>query len=213
VIAIVDYGFGNLDGMAKAFRQVGAAAVLTGDPDALGAARALVLPGDGPFDAAMDELRARGLLPVLYEAAAAGTPILGIGVGMQLLFEQSEEHGRNSGLGLLCGRVRRLGGELSVPHLGWKRLHQQRRDALLEGVPGGAQVYFAHSYYCEARAEDVIASSSYGASFAAMVGSRNVFGLQFQPEQSQGVGLRVLANFAAAVRVRRSARLEARSYR
>jgi glutamine amidotransferase len=213
VIAIVDYGIGNLGSVTKAFRHVGAPVVLSCDPDALGAARALVLPGDGAFGAAMDELRMRGLLPVLYEAAAAGTPILGICLGMQLLFEESEEHGRHSGLGLLPGRVRRFAEDLVVPHMGWNRLHSERPDPLLEGVAEGAHVYFVHSYYCEARAEDVIASADYGAPFPAIVASRNVVGMQFHPEKSQDVGLRIVANFVQSVRARGAARLEARSYR
>jgi glutamine amidotransferase len=213
VIAIVDYGIGNLGSVTKAFRHVGVPAVLSGEPEALSAARALVLPGDGAFGAAMDELRSRGLLGVLREAAAAGTPILGICIGMQLLFEESEEHGWNAGLGLLPGRVRRLADDLVVPHMGWNRLRHERRDPLLAGIEEGAYVYFVHSYVCEARPEHVIASTDYGGRFPAIVGSGSVWGMQFHPEKSQGVGLRLIENFAAAVASRRAARLEARSYR
>ena len=213
MIAIVDYGIGNLGSVTKAFRHVGSPVVLTGDPEALSAARALVLPGDGAFGAAMGELRSRGLLPVLYDAVAAGKPILGICLGMQLLFAESEEHGRHSGLGLLPGCVRRFAEGLVVPHMGWNRLHHERRDPILEGVEEGDHVYFVHSYYCDALPEHVIATTEYGTPFPAIVGSGDVLGMQFHPEKSQAVGLRIIANFVNSVRARGAARLEARSYR
>lgn len=195
MIAIVDYGIGNLGSVTKAFRHVGAQTVLSGDPAVLRAAEALVLPGDGAFGATMDEVRSRGLVEVLLESAAAGTPLLGICIGMQLLFEESEEHGRHAGLGLLPGRVRRLTGDLPVPHMGWNRLHRRRAHALLGGIADGAHVYFVHSYYCDAAREDVVATSDYGLEFPAIVGRGNVLGVQFHPEKSQGVGLEMVRNF------------------
>jgi glutamine amidotransferase len=199
VIAIVDYGIGNLGSVSKAFRHVGADARLTGVPDELRRANALVLPGDGAFAAAMDELRARGLLPVLREAVAAGRPLLGICIGMQLLFEQSEEHGRHAGLGLLPGRVRRFDGTLPVPHMGWNRLRPLRPHPLFDGIEPGSHVYFVHSYHCDAPPELTLATSEYGREFAAVVGRDRVLGVQFHPEKSQAVGLRMVANFAALV--------------
>jgi glutamine amidotransferase len=125
---------------------------------------------------------------------------------MQLLFDESEEHGRFRGLGVLPGRVRRFDGDLPVPHMGWNRLHARQRHPILAGVPDGAHVYFVHSYFCDAPADVVIASSDYGRDFAAIVGRQNVLGIQFHPEKSQEVGLRMVANFVGIVdRARRAA--------
>jgi glutamine amidotransferase len=196
VIAIVDYGIGNLGSVAKAFRHVGALTVLSADADVLQAAEALVLPGDGAFGATMDEIRRRGLDPVLRAAVARGTPLLGICIGMQVLFEESEEHGRHRGLGFLPGRVRRFASDLVVPHMGWNGLRRVRAHPLLDGIEDGAYVYFVHSYRCEPAAEGaVLATSDYGGAFAAIVGAENVLGVQFHPEKSQAVGLRMIRNF------------------
>ena len=154
-----------------------------------------MLPGDGAFGATMDEIEARGLVPLLREAVDRGTPLLGICIGMQVLFEESEEHGRHAGLGLLPGRVRRFDGALPVPHMGWNALRARRAHPLLDGVADGAHVYFVHSYYCDAPDDVVIATSDYGRDFAAIVGRGNVLGLQFHPEKSQAIGLRLIANF------------------
>lgn len=195
MIAIVDYGIGNLGSVAKAFRHVGAQAELTSDHDALRSASALVLPGDGAFGAAMEELQRRGLVTLLRRAAEIGTPLFGICIGMQLLFEASEEHGRHTGLGLLRGRVRRFGDALLVPHMGWNRLRLRRPHPLLDGIEEGAHVYYVHSYRCEAEADVTIAESDYGGAFPAAVASGRLLGVQFHPEKSQGVGLRMIANF------------------
>ncbi len=195
MIAIVDYGIGNLGSVSKAFRHLGVETVLSGDPGLLREADALVLPGDGAFGATVEEIRRRGLVPVIEEAAAAGKPVFGICIGMQVLFEESEEHGRHLGLGLLAGRVRRFDGDLPVPHMGWNRLAQRRGHPLLDGVAEGAHVYFVHSYFCDAPDQVVIASSNYGRDFAAVVGRGSVLGVQFHPEKSQAVGLRMVENF------------------
>jgi len=195
MIAVVDYGIGNLGSVIKGFRHAGAETVLTGDPSLLRSADAMVLPGDGAFGATMDEVRRRGLVPVLREAAGAGRPLLGICIGMQLLFEESEEHGHHEGLGLLPGRVRRLTGDLPVPHMGWNRLRRRRDHALLDGVPDGAHVYFVHSYYCDAPPDVVLATTDYGTELPAVVGRGNVLGVQFHPEKSQAVGLRMIDSF------------------
>jgi glutamine amidotransferase len=209
VIAIVDYGLGNLGSVTKGFRHAGADTLLTGDPQELRGAEALVLPGDGAFGATMDEIRKRGLEPVLCEAAARGTPLLGICIGMQVLFEESEEHGRHRGLGLLPGRVRRFDGGLPVPHMGWNRLRKKRSHPLLDGFEDGSHVYFVHSYFCDAPEDVVIATSDYGRDFAAVVGRASVIGVQFHPEKSQTVGLAMVKSFvrhvAAQGRERRSA--------
>ena len=206
MIAIVDYGIGNLGSVTKGFRHVGADVRLTGEPEVLRRASALVLPGDGAFGATMAEIERRGLVPILHEAVEAGVPLLGICIGMQVLFEESEEHGRFQGLGLLPGRVRRFGDGLPVPHMGWNHLHPEVSHPLLEGLPDGAHVYFVHSFFCDAAPEVVIASSDYGRGFAAVVGRERVLGVQFHPEKSQAVGLRIVANFVRFVEtVRRAA--------
>jgi imidazole glycerol-phosphate synthase subunit HisH len=199
VIAIADYGIGNLGSVTKAFRHAGAETVLTGDPEMLRGADALVLPGDGAFAATLEEVTRRGLVPVVREAAAAGKPVLGICIGMQLFFEESEEHGLHRGLGLLPGRVRRFEEGLPVPHMGWNRLRRRQAHPLLEGVEDGAYVYFVHSYYCDAPEAVTIATSDYGRDFAAVAGRGSVLGVQFHPEKSQGVGLRMVANFVRMI--------------
>jgi glutamine amidotransferase len=199
VIAIVDYGIGNLGSVGKAFRHVGAECELVSEPARIGEADALVLPGDGAFGATMDEIRGRGLLAPLLAAARAGVPLLGICIGMQVLFEESEEHGRHAGLGLLPGRVRRFDEGLLVPHMGWNALRPRRAHPLLDGLPEPAYVYFVHSYFCDAPAAATLADADYGGAFAAVVGRENVLGVQFHPEKSQAVGLRMIANFVGLV--------------
>ena len=195
MIAIADYGIGNLGSVTKGFRHAGAEVSLTGDLAELRAADAIVLPGDGAFAATMEEVTARGLVPVLREAVAEGKPLLGICIGMQLLFEESEEHGRHAGLGFLPGRVRRFDDGLPVPHMGWNVLRPRRAHPLLEGIAAGDYVYFVHSYYCDAASEVVLADTDYGLDFAAVVGRGSVLGMQFHPEKSQAVGLRLVENF------------------
>jgi glutamine amidotransferase len=200
MIAIVDYGIGNLGSVTKGFRHAGAETVLTGSAEELRRADALVLPGDGAFAASMAELRARGLVDVLIETARSGKPLLGICIGMQLLFDESEEHGRHAGLGLLPGRVRRFANSLVVPHMGWNSLDFADAHPLFERLEPGAYVYFVHSYYCEAaEPRDVLATTDYGLDFASVVGRDNVLGVQFHPEKSQTVGLQMVENFVRLV--------------
>jgi glutamine amidotransferase len=208
MIAVADYGIGNLGSVTKAFRRAGAEVRLTGDPEALRRADALVLPGDGAFGATMAEVERRGLVPVLREAVEREKPLLGICVGMQLLFEESEEHGRHAGLALLPGRVRRLEGALPVPHMGWNSLRLRRPHPVLEGVPDGSHVYFVHSYCCDAPEDAVIATTEYGGEVAAVVGKGSILGMQFHPEKSQDVGLRLVSAFVRLVEAARRARLQ-----
>lgn len=195
MIAIVDYGIGNLGSVTKAFRHAGVECRLSAEPRVLRDAAALVLPGDGAFGATMQEIERRGLASPLREAARSGKPVLGICIGMQVLFETSEEHGRHAGLALLPGRVRRFEVALPVPHMGWNTLRRRRSHPLLEGIEDGAHVYFVHSYHCQAAPADILADSDYGHDFAAVVGRGNVLGVQFHPEKSQAVGLRLIENF------------------
>ena len=195
-IAIIDYGVGNLRSVEKAFAATGCEAVVSSDESELRAAERLVLPGVGAFGACMKALRERGFDRLVRERVEAGTPLLGVCVGMQLLFDESEEFGSTPGLGLLRGRVRRFAGELVVPQVGWNRIHQKRRHALFEGVEDGSFCYFLHSFYCEPEDEAVVAGQTeYGGRYASVVAERNICGVQFHPEKSQDVGLQMLKNF------------------
>jgi len=204
MIAIVDYGVGNLRSVQKALERVGATAVVTSDPAALDAAQGVVLPGVGAFGDGMDHLRARRLVEPVLRQVEGGKPLLGICLGMQLLFEQSEEMGLHQGLGLLPGRVVRFpGSELKVPHIGWNQLRTMGSRpvmALLQDIPDGAYAYFVHSYYAApAEPGDLLATTEYGLEFASVVGRGQVYGAQFHPEKSQDVGLQLLRNFARLV--------------
>jgi glutamine amidotransferase len=213
MICIVDYGMGNLRSVQKAFDRVGATAVVSPNARDIERAEALVLPGVGAFGDAMRNLRANGLVQPLLAVVDAGKPVLGICLGMQLLFEESEELGIHRGLGLLPGRVRRFpfGSRAAstlgpsrpmskVPHIGWNQIRIRRAHPLLEGVPDGSFAYFVHSYYVEpGHPSPVVAETDYGLDFASVVGRGNRMGIQFHPEKSQAVGLRILANFARAI--------------
>jgi len=197
-VIIADYGMGNLRSVAKAFEHVGAPAVVSSDPAVVGAAKAIVLPGVGAFPEAMREIERRRLGAPIAERAAAGVPLLGICLGMQLLFDESAEHGGARGLGLLAGTVEQLSvGGLKLPHIGWAPLHVESPSPLLAGIAEGEPFYFVHSFAARPAAGDLIASAEYGGRFAAVVAAGNVFGTQFHPEKSSAAGLQMLRNFAA----------------
>jgi glutamine amidotransferase len=196
-VAIIDYGVGNLRSVEKAFVATGVDAIVTGDERELRAADRLVLPGVGAFAACMSALCQRGFDRLVSEKAAAGTPLLGVCVGMQMLFEESEEFGRTAGLGLLRGRVRRFSDQLLVPQVGWNQIKQQSAHPLFRDVSDEAFFYFVHSYYCEpAQTEIAIGETEYGVNYASVVARDNLAGVQFHPEKSQAVGLKLLHNFA-----------------
>lgn len=200
-VAIIDYGVGNLRSVEKAFAATGCDAVVTSDESTLRRAERLVLPGVGAFAACMKQLSARGFDELVRERVNEGVPLLGVCVGMQLLFEESEEFGTTLGIGLLRGRVRRFSGEfpgdLVVPQVGWNQVRQRELHPLLVGVPDNAFFYFVHSYFCEADERAVvIGETEYGTHYPSVVGQRNIYGVQFHPEKSQSAGLRLLANFA-----------------
>ncbi|MGZ7445753.1 imidazole glycerol phosphate synthase subunit HisH [Paenibacillus sp. TH7-28] len=201
-LAIVDYGMGNLHSVGKAVERLGYEGIVTGDEARVLAADGVLLPGVGAFGDAMEHLRASGLDAVVRQAAASGKPLLGICLGMQLLFDESEEHGRNEGLGLLPGRaVRFAGGEgLKVPHMGWNRLEfLQPENPLFAGLEEG-HVYFVHSYHVlPERGEDLLAVTDFGHPVTAIVGRGNVYGMQFHPEKSGQLGMALLRNFLALV--------------
>lgn len=204
---IIDYGIGNLRSLEKAFGAAGVAVTRTDDADALRNAERLVLPGVGAFGACAAELDRRGLTDLVRERAAAGVPLLGVCVGMQLLFDVSEERGEHVGLGLLPGRVVRFTGRgggaeggagrrLKVPHMGWNQLHRQAEHPVLGEGPL-PYTYFVHSYHARpAQARDVLATVDYGGEVPAVVGRDNVVGVQFHPEKSAEGGLAMLRRFA-----------------
>ncbi len=197
MIAVIDYGAGNLRSVWNAFTHLEADVKTISTPDDLHKADKLVLPGVGAFGAGMAALRERGFIEPIKEAASEGTPLLGICLGLQYLFERSDEMGSHEGLNLLPGCVTRFPeSRLKVPHIGWNQLHIRQESLLLKGVPDGAYAYFVHSYYAApTHPGDVIATSDYGIDFAAVAGRDNVFGIQCHPEKSQDIGLRILKNF------------------
>ena len=197
-VGIIDYGVGNLRSVEKAFAVNGCNAVVSSDEKILRQAERLVLPGVGAFGACMKALTERGFDDLVRERVAKGTPLLGVCVGMQMLFEESDEFGRKPGLGLLPGRVRRFAGDLVVPQVGWNQISQRLAHALFAGIADQAFFYFVHSYYCES--DDpavVVGETEYGTTYASVVARGNVCGVQFHPEKSQAAGLRLLLNFAA----------------
>jgi imidazole glycerol-phosphate synthase subunit HisH len=208
-VILIDAGTGNLRSVQKALESIGADVIRTDDAEIVANAKQVVLPGVGAFGDFMSGLRARRLEPVIRAIAARGVPLLGICVGMQALFDVGEEMGEHNGLGLLRGKVVRFAGSPSVkiPHTGWNQVQVQnagvgpgRNDALLfDQVDDGAYVYFNHSYYCQPwNSSDVIATTDYGLQYACAVQKGNIFGVQFHPEKSQSVGLRILKNFLEA---------------
>jgi len=200
LIAIVDYGVSNLRSVQKALEKVGAEAIITDDVAAIRLADGVLLPGVGAFGDAMEVLNRRGLATALGDVFRAGRPLLGICLGMQLLFEESEEMGRHPGLGFLPGRVIRFGAGLKVPLIGWNQVHPLRTDGLLNGVQAGDYAYFVHSYYVVPSDPSIISGTTdYGVDFASVIEQGRVFGIQFHPEKSQDVGLRILKNFATVV--------------
>jgi glutamine amidotransferase len=204
VIAVVDYGRGNLGSVEKAFARLGVPAAVTQDPRLVDEADAVVLPGDGAFHDAMQSLEGLGLLPSVRRAVAGMRPFLGICLGYQLLFSTSEEFGQGRGLDVIPGHVRRFPPGRKVPHMGWNRVEHGGRLRLFAGIPDGAHFYFVHSYYpvlSEALpAEIARAWCDYGVRFAAAVERGHLFATQFHPEKSQRWGLRLLENFAAVVK-------------
>lgn len=197
MIAIIDYGMGNLRSVQKAFEYLGFAAGICEDPAQLDRASHLVLPGDAAFGDAMRNLRGRGWVEPLLKGIAQGKPFLGICVGLQLMFTASEELGRHAGLGLLPGQVLRFPPGERVPQIGWNQVAFKKPAAILEGVPDCSFFYFVHSYYVEAaRPGDCAATTEYGLEYTSVAARDHLFGVQFHPEKSQKPGLKILENFA-----------------
>ena len=201
-VILVDAGTGNLRSVQKALESVGANVLRTDQPQKVLSGRRVVLPGVGAFGDFMSGLRAHGLEDVVRDIVKRGVPLLGICVGMQALFEVGEEMGVHAGLSLLPGKVTRFAESLSVkiPHTGWNQLEIQNDPRLFNGINSGMYVYFNHSYYCQVwNSSDVTAVTDYGIRYTCAVQRKNVFGVQFHPEKSQEIGLRILKNFLEAV--------------
>lgn len=198
-IAVVDYGMGNRRSVEKALEHVGARASVSSDPAQLRAAAGLVVPGVGAFPHAMENMRKLGLDELVRERVAAGTPVLGVCLGMQLAFDSSTEQGGAAGLGIIAGEVRRLdAGRLKLPHIGWNEVRfSQARSRLVEDLPRQCAFYHVHSFApVPARAQDVLGTVEYGETFVSAVEKGSFYGVQFHPEKSSAAGLRLLANFA-----------------
>ncbi|NSW58450.1 MAG: imidazole glycerol phosphate synthase subunit HisH [Armatimonadetes bacterium] len=200
MIALIDYGMGNLGSVHKALLRVGCEAEITDDPDKISRAKAVVLPGVGAFDDCVKNLVDRGLDVAVKEAVNAGKPFLGICLGLQMLFDSSEEGGKYPGLGIVPGKVVRFTHDLKIPQIGWNQISIRKQAPHFAGVPDGSWVYFVHSYYVVPEDESVVATvTNYGYDFVSAIWQDNVFATQFHPEKSQAVGLRILENFANVV--------------
>jgi glutamine amidotransferase len=199
MIAIIDYGMGNIHSVKKALEHFGAKIIITNNPKDIEASDKAILPGVGAFDDAMAELKKRKLIPALIEHIRNKKTFLGICLGMQLLLEESEEANKSKGLGILKGKVTRFPDKKSyaVPHIGWNQLKIERSDSpLLKGIPDQSYAYFCHSYYPRPKDTGIVATTTdYGIDFASILWQDNIYGTQFHPEKSQAVGLKILENF------------------
>ncbi|WP_042220466.1 imidazole glycerol phosphate synthase subunit HisH [Oceanobacillus manasiensis] len=201
MIAIIDYGAGNIKSLQFALDKIGLPSVVTTDPIVVQQSKAVILPGVGAFKDAMEAIRGLGLVEVLQEEAANGKPLLGICLGMQLFYQTSFEDGRWEGLGLLKGAVSRIAGNVKVPHIGWNTLDHHGSPSVLTNINDGAYVYFVHSYaVTDYEDASLVASTTYGEALPAVVQENNIIGMQFHPEKSGEVGLQLLKNFGEMIK-------------
>lgn len=195
-IAIIDYGMGNLRSVQKAIEKMGGTAIITNSPLKIITAQGVILPGVGAFQDAILQLKKLQLDTIIHRVIESRKPFLGICLGMHLLFSKSYEHGEFEGLNVIPGEVIKFPDTLKVPHIGWNTITEDRRVALLEGIPDNSYFYFVHSYYVKPEDESVIATTTnYGIKFTSMICKENVYGCQFHPEKSQSLGLKMLKNF------------------
>ena len=201
MIAIIDYGVGNLFSLSSSLRMIGADAVITGDPEVIKGCERLILPGVGAFGDAMEKLKADGLDSLIIEEVQGGKPLLGICLGMQLLFEKSYEFGEHKGLGLIKGSVvpleSRIPKDLKIPHIGWNSLKLYGSCPIFKNIKNGDFVYFVHSYFAEGCIDSLAATTEYGAEICAAASNGNVYGCQFHPEKSGETGLAILRAFCS----------------
>jgi glutamine amidotransferase len=199
MIAIIDYGVGNLFSLSSSFKAIGYDTIVTGDVSSIKKADKLILPGVGAFENAIKKLKDSGIDEVIYDETSSGKPLMGICLGMQLLFERSFEYGVHNGLGLIKGEVismeNTLPKELKIPHIGWNYLKIKKKNPIFKYISEGDYVYFVHSFYVTADNNSVIATTEYGKEFAAAVAKDNIYGCQFHPEKSGDVGLKILKAF------------------
>ena len=201
MIAIVDYGIGNLRSVQKALEYIGLKGNITSDKESIMNSEGIILPGVGAFPDAMDNLKIKGLDLILKGARDANKPILGICLGMQLLFDESEEIRPCSGLGFIPGKIKRLYGKVKIPHMGWNSLNIINNDPIIKGIKEEDHVYFVHSFYAEMEfRENLIAECSYGIQVPAVIGRGNVYGTQFHPEKSGDIGIKILKNFGELIK-------------
>ncbi|NPV92515.1 MAG: imidazole glycerol phosphate synthase subunit HisH [Firmicutes bacterium] len=201
MIFIVDYGMGNLRSVQKGLESVGFAASITSRPEDIEGAAGVVLPGVGAFGDAMNNLRSNGMDQAIRDYVRSGRPFLGICLGQHLIFDGSEEFGWNEGLGLLPGRVIRLPAGVKVPHIGWNQLRRVREEKILNGIPDDSYFYFNHSFYLQLADSHITgAVTEYGSTIPAVVSRGNIYGIQFHPEKSSTLGLKILQNFGELVR-------------
>ncbi len=200
MIAIIDYGAGNLQSVKKALDFIGAENIITDDPQVIMSADKVLLPGVGSFGDAMNSMREKNLVETVKQYALSGKPFLGICLGLQLLFEESEESPGVKGLGIFKGKIKKFSSDmgLKIPHIGWNSLEIKQKDGIFKNIPENSYVYFVHSYYLHAEDENDIATvTNYGIDFHSAVGKNNIFATQFHPEKSGDVGLQILRNFAS----------------
>lgn len=201
MISIIDYGMGNLKSVENALNLLGIECVITNDKDEISKSKGIILPGVGAFPDAIKNIREAGLDNVMEEAVKKGTPLLGICLGMQLLFESSEEGGISTGLGFLKGKIEKLKVDYKIPHMGWNSLNYEVQTPILKGIDEGSYVYFVHSYYAVIEDNNILnAYADYGVKVPGVVSSGNVYGIQFHPEKSGDVGLKMLKNFGEMVK-------------
>lgn len=198
--AVIDYDIGNLASVVQGLKYAGLEPFITREKEEILSSQAVVLPGVGAFAQGMENLNKYGLIPILHEVAAKNIPILGICLGMQLLFEESDEHGVHKGLGFLSGKVTRFPKGLKIPHMGWNTLDIKHNHPIMSDIPKESYVYFVHSYYAMVnKSQQIVASTQYGVEFPAIVCFNNIIGIQFHPEKSSRIGQKMLRNFKGMV--------------
>lgn len=211
MISIIDYGMGNLRSVSKALESVGAKVKVTNNPKDIVSAEAIVLPGVGAFCRGMENLEQSGLSPAILESIKNNKPFLGICLGLQLLFTESEEHGISKGLDVIKGRVKKFSPGVKIPHMGWNNIKSNIKNQkskigneklkILEDIPDGSYFYFVHSYYVQPEDKDtIIATTFYGKEFVSAINKDNIWGVQFHPEKSSDLGLKILKNFVDLTR-------------